>query len=68
MGRFLADIDANRSYAGRGGIIGEVLEYAAGEGFGDVMGRVVQKQEALWTSAARFRQRFLIAAIEGLKA
>ncbi len=62
MDRFFADVDAGRSFAGRGGLIGEVLDFVASEGFGPT----AQRQGQNWDNARQFRDRYVMAAIKGL--
>ena len=67
MDRFLAAVDAGRSFD-TGSLIGDVLDYAAAEGFGAVMreGGIAQGNSRVWETPRRFRERYLIAALEAL--
>lgn len=48
--------------------MGDVLAYVAAEGFGPTMQRLVPKrgESGLWDNAQRFRQRYVVNAIEDL--
>ena len=48
--------------------MGEVLAYVAGEGFASTMQRLVPKRDEnpMWENAQRFRQRYVVNAIEDL--
>jgi hypothetical protein len=62
LGRFLADIDEQRAYRTEGGIVGSLLSYCSGPGFGELF----KSPEFNYTSAKEYRDRYLIQSLKGL--
>jgi hypothetical protein len=60
--RFLADVDAGRDYRAAVGIVGAVLDFVAGEGFGETMSRHGLLK---YDSAQAFRNRYITGALGG---
>jgi len=67
MDRFLAEVDSGRRFSADT-LIGDVLDYASAEGFGAVMRQTgaAGPNDAALTTARRFRERYLLAALDAL--
>ncbi len=65
MDRFLAAIDAGRVFPAAG-LIGDILDYASAEGFRAVMRHAGVTSGSVWESPRRFRERYMIAALEAV--
>ena len=64
VGRFLADLDAGRSYGPEGGVFGAVLAWVAGEGFKPTLDRLLPNNE--FDSAQHWRNRHIVWALKGM--
>ena len=65
--RFFRDVDDGRSFRESASIVSAVLDWAATEGFADMLARYSHDGVAPYTTPREYRQRFVLRALKRLE-